>query len=205
MFISHMVVSQEKREALLLTSNYKEANTTIEEIHSIQLIDLRKMEVIDNCDLDTNEHALSIERFEKDNIEMYVVGTAYSKSNKIEPTLGRLIIITTKDNKIEIIYSVTVNGAVYSMKTYMKDYLTASIQKQLKIYKYERSIINDEFKMSLQLITSIDVKLIGLYIKTYEDRILVGDLMKNISVDHFVPNSNVKNSLNEVCRDFYVS
>ena len=163
------------------------------------------MEVIVNCDLDTNEHALSIERFEKDNIEMYVVGTAYSKSNKIEPTLGRLIIITTKDNKIEIIYSVTVNGAVYSMKTYMKDYLTASIQKQLKIYKYERSIINDEFKMSLQLITSIDVKLIGLYIKTYEDRILVGDLMKNISVDHFVPNSNVKNSLNEVCRDFYVS
>ena len=83
------------------------------------------MEVIDNCNLDTNEHALSIERFEKDNVEMYVVSTAYSKPNEIEPTLGRLIIITTKDNKIEIIYSVTVNSAVYSMKTYMKDYLVA--------------------------------------------------------------------------------
>ncbi|EDR24200.1 DNA damage-binding protein, putative [Entamoeba dispar SAW760] len=204
-FISRIVISKQENKALLLSSEIKELKEKRIESHSIKLIDFRKMEIEDSHELKENEHALSIEEIVVDEKEMFVIGTAFAKPNEVEPSSGRILIVQIKDGKLEIVFEKDVNGAVYSIKTLLKKYLAMSIEKKLVIFEYQRIITNGEFEVKLQEKGSCNVKLIGLYVKTMGNKILVGDLMKSISVYSFDNNGNNKNCLNEVSRDFYAS
>ncbi|KAL7718575.1 Damaged DNA binding protein [Entamoeba marina] len=197
-----IAVSSISHYAMMLTSEFKTVTNGKMESHSVRLIDLRKMEIVDILELEENEHSMSIERFETNGDEMFIVGTAYSRPNEVEPTMGRLLVIQNVGNKLMVVLTKTVNGAVYSLKMYMGEYIAASIEKKLYIMKYERTIENEVFVSSLNEKASTSVKLIGLYIKTLNDLILLGDLMKSISVYTFKPNTN---NIVEISRDFYAS
>ncbi|KAL7716281.1 Damaged DNA binding protein [Entamoeba marina] len=201
-FVSKIAVSSISHYAMMLTSEFKTVTNGKMESHSVRLIDLRKMEIVDILELEENEHSMSIERFETNGDEMFIVGTAYSRPNEVEPTMGRLLVIQNVGNKLMVVLTKTVNGAVYSLKMYMGEYIAASIEKKLYIMKYERTIENEVFVSSLNEKASTSVKLIGLYIKTLNDLILLGDLMKSISVYTFKPNTN---NIVEISRDFYAS
>ncbi|ELP92626.1 DNA damage-binding protein, putative [Entamoeba invadens IP1] len=206
-FVSRVVVSSDGRSGVLLSSEIEETRSGKNEVHFINLIDLRKMEIIDKVRLDKDEHGMAIDVKEIEEKELYIVGTAYAKLGEVEPSRGRFIIFEIHEEKIIEVSNRYVDGAVYSVKRFENDvgnYIAATIQKKVVVYQIERKIVDGKFAVTIEEKGGANVKLIGLFVKTLGHEILVGDLMKSISVFKFDEKAT-RNAVVETCRDFYAS
>jgi hypothetical protein len=75
------------------------------------------------------ESVLSI-RFEGEECDFYVVGTAILEADVEEPDKGRLVVFQYKDNELELVASVEVDGSVFTMCA-MNGRLVAGIKNKV--------------------------------------------------------------------------
>ena len=160
------------------------------EVNYVRLIDDQMFETLAKFQLDVYEHACSTLSctFEKDEKHhYYLVGTAYAPPEEVEPTRGRILVfLVTNSNgatDLELISSKEVKGACYNLNAF-NGKLLAGVNNKVQIYRWQQ---REEGSWELANECSHHNHILALYVQSRGDFIVVGDLMKSISLLVYKP------------------
>ncbi|KAM5587538.1 hypothetical protein ABKV19_006127 [Rosa sericea] len=150
------------------------------ETHFIRLLDDQSFDLVTYYQLDAFEYACSILScsFSDDSNVYYCVGTAYVLPEENEPTKGRILVFLVEDGKLQLIAEKETKGSVYSLNAF-NGKLLAAINQKIQLYKWT---LRDDGTRELQSECGHHGHILALYVQTRGDFIVVGDLMKSISL-----------------------
>ncbi|XP_025085056.1 DNA damage-binding protein 1-like [Pomacea canaliculata] len=147
-----------------------------QEVHSLLVIDQHTFEVLHAHQLMPNECATSLisARLGDDPNTYYIVGTALVHPEEAEPKQGRIIVFHYAEGKVTQVGEKEIKGAAYSMAEF-NGKLLASINSSVRLFEWTAE---KELRLECSNFNSI----IALYIKTKGDFVLVGDLMRSLTL-----------------------
>nr|XP_027191973.1 DNA damage-binding protein 1 isoform X1 [Cicer arietinum] len=150
------------------------------EMHFVRLLDDQTFDFISVYPLDTYEYGCFIIScsFSDDNNVYYCVGTAYVLPEENEPTKGRILVFSVEEGKLQLIAEKETKGAVYCLNAF-NGKLLAAINQKIQLYKW---VLRDDGTHELQSECGHHGHILALYVQTRGDFIVVGDLMKSISL-----------------------
>ncbi|GBG61192.1 hypothetical protein CBR_g19725 [Chara braunii] len=156
-----------------------------EEEHHVRMLDDQTFETVASFPLDLYENGTSIIscQFSDDTNAYYVVGTAYVLPEESEPTKGRILVFTVEDQKLQLVTEKETKGAVYNLNAF-NGKLLAGINQKVQLYKW---VQREDGTRELVSECGHHGHIIALYVKTRGDFIVVGDLMKSISLLIYKP------------------
>ncbi|OAY75001.1 DNA damage-binding protein 1a [Ananas comosus] len=175
------ICHQEQSRTFAICSLKNNQNSTEEtETHFVRLLDDQSFDFISTYALDTYEYGCSIIScsFSDDNNVYYCVGTAYVLPEENEPTKGRILVFLVEDGKLQLIAEKETKGAVYSLNAF-NGKLLAAINQKIQLYKW---VHREDASRELQSECGHHGHILALYVQTRGDFIVVGDLMKSISL-----------------------
>lgn len=108
-----------------------------------------------------------------------------------EPSQGRLLVFHWIDNKLTQISEKEIKGACYSLAEF-NGKLLASINSTVRLFEWT-------YEKELRLECSHFNNIIALYLKTKGDFILVGDIMRNMTLLQY---KTMEGSFEEIARDY---
>lgn len=91
---------------------------------------------------------------------------------------GRILVFTVEDRKLQLIAEKETKGAVYSLNAF-NGKLLAAINQEIQLYKW---MLREDGSRELQSECGHHGHILALYVQTRGDFIIVGDLMKSISL-----------------------
>ncbi|XP_024396613.1 DNA damage-binding protein 1a [Physcomitrium patens] len=167
------------------------------ETHYVRLIEDQTFEIISGFPLDPYENGCSIITcsFTDDSNVYYCVGTAYALPEESEPSKGRILVFSVEDGKIQLVAEKEVKGAVYNLNAF-NGKLLAGINQKIALYKWT---LRDDGTRELQYESSHHGHILALYVQSRGDFIVVGDLMKSISLLIYKPEEG---AIEERARDY---
>ncbi|KAM7524858.1 hypothetical protein LguiA_014760 [Lonicera macranthoides] len=171
---------EQSRTFAICSLKYNQSSTEESEMHFIRLLDDQTFEFISTYPLDQFEYGCSILScsFSDDANVYYCVGTAYVMPEENEPTKGRILVFVVEDGKLQLIAEKETKGAVYSLNAF-NGKLLAAINQKIQLYKW---MLRDDGTRELQSECGHHGHILALYVQTRGDFIVVGDLMKSISL-----------------------
>ncbi|KAH7654344.1 DNA damage-binding protein 1 [Dioscorea alata] len=171
---------QSRTFAICSMKNNCLSNPEESEMHFVRLLDDQTFDFLATYALDTYEYGCSILScsFADDNNVYYCVGTAYVLPEENEPTKGRILVFIVEDGKLQLIAEKETKGAVYSLNDF-NGKLLAAINQKIQLYKW---VLRDDGSRELQSECGHHGHILALYVQTRGDFIVVGDLMKSISL-----------------------
>lgn len=171
---------QSRTFAICSMKNNCLSNPEESEMHFVRLLDDQTFDFLATYALDTYEYGCSILScsFADDNNVYYCVGTAYVLPEENEPTKGRILVFIVEDGKLQLIAEKETKGAVYSLNDF-NGKLLAAINQKIQLYKWA---LRDDGSRELQSECGHHGHILALYVQTRGDFIVVGDLMKSISL-----------------------
>nr|AVV64025.1 CPSF A subunit region family protein [Anisakis simplex] len=167
------------------------------EISSIVVFDANTFEILHSHELGKKELAMSIKSctLGNDPQPYYVVGTAVVHMDETEAKLGRLLIFEvktpTEGARMRLVHDKEVKGAVYSIQLLMSK-LVVAINSCVRLFEWTA---DKELKLECSDFDNVT----ALYLKTKNDIVLVGDLMRSLSVLAYRP---MESSFEKIARDF---
>ncbi|CAH0392029.1 unnamed protein product [Bemisia tabaci] len=163
------------------------------EVHNLLIIDQHTFEVLHAYSLMTNEYALSLlsTKLGDDPNTYYVVGTALVNPEESEPKQGRILIFHFDDGKLTQVTEKEVKGACYSLAEF-NGKLLVSLNSTVRLFEWTA-------EKELRLECSHFNNIIALYLKTKGDFILVGDLMRSMTLIQY---KTMEGSFEEIARDY---
>ncbi|CAN4082374.1 unnamed protein product [Withania somnifera] len=193
--ISHQ---EQSRTFALCSVKYTQSNADDPEMHFIRLLDDQTFEFISTYPLDQFEYGCSILScsFADDSNMYYCIGTAYVMPEENEPTKGRILVFIVEDGKLQLIAEKETKGAVYSLNAF-NGKLLAAINQKIQLYKWASR--EDGGSRELQTECGHHGHILALYVQTRGDFIVVGDLMKSISLLIF---KHEEGAIEERARDY---
>jgi len=105
-----------------------------------------------------------------------VVGTAHILPDEPEPTSGRILVFELQEGSLELRHEAAVRGAVYSLAELSSGLLLAGVNNKLQLFEWEAGAPR------LALRAEHCGHILVLYVQARADFILVGDLMKSITL-----------------------
>ncbi|KAK8522408.1 hypothetical protein V6N13_115377 [Hibiscus sabdariffa] len=174
------ICHQEQSRTFAICSLKNQSSADESEMHLIRLLDDQTFDVISTYPLDTFEYGCSILScsFSDDTNVYYCVGTAYVLPEENEPTKGRILVFVVEDGKLQLIAEKETKGAVYSLNAF-NGKLLAAINQKIQLYKW---MLREDGTRELQSECGHHGHILALYVQTRGDFIVVGDLMKSISL-----------------------
>ncbi|KAL0407520.1 UNVERIFIED_CONTAM: DNA damage-binding protein 1 [Sesamum latifolium] len=171
---------EQTRTFAICSLKYNQSSVEDSEMHFIRLLDDQTFEFISTYPLDQFESGCSILScsFSDDSNVYYCVGTAYVMPEENEPTKGRILVFAVEDGKLQLIAEKETKGAVYSLNAF-NGKLLAAINQKIQLYKW---MLRDDGSRELQSECGHHGHILALYVQTRGDFIVVGDLMKSISL-----------------------
>ncbi|KAH9606926.1 hypothetical protein KSS87_009321 [Heliosperma pusillum] len=171
---------EQTRTFAICSLKYNQSSAEETEMHFVRLLDDQTFDIISTYALDTFECGCSILScsFSDDNNLYYCVGTAYVLPEESEPTKGRILVFVVEDGKLQLIAEKETKGAVYSLNAF-NGKLLAAINQKIQLYKW---MLRDDGTRELQSECGHHGHILALYVQTRGDFIVVGDLMKSISL-----------------------
>ncbi|ONI11113.1 hypothetical protein PRUPE_4G088300 [Prunus persica] len=192
------ICHQEQSRTFAISSvKYNQSSAEDSETHFIRLLDDQSFDLITYYQLDAFEYGCSILScsFSDDSNVYYCVGTAYVLPEENEPTKGRILVFTVEDGKLQLVAEKETKGAVYSLNAF-NGKLLAAINQKIQIYKWT---LRDDGTRELQSECGHHGHILALYVQTRGDFIVVGDLMKSISLLIY---KHEESSIEERARDY---
>ncbi|XP_047333166.1 DNA damage-binding protein 1-like [Impatiens glandulifera] len=176
---------------------YNQSNTEETEMHFVRLLDDQTYEFISTYALDQYEYGCSIIScsFSDDHNVYYCIGTAYVMPEENEPTKGRILVFLVEDQKLQLITEKETKGSVYSLNSFNGKLLTA-INQKIQLFKWTT---RDDGTRELMPECGHHGHILALYVQTRGDFIVVGDLMKSISLLIY---KNEEGAIEECARDY---
>ncbi|KAD7117821.1 hypothetical protein E3N88_05089 [Mikania micrantha] len=171
---------EQSRTFAICSLKYNQSSTEDSEMHFIRLLDDQTFDFISTYALDQFEYGCSILNcsFSDDNNAYYCVGTAYVMPEENEPSKGRILVFIVEDGKLLLVAEKETKGAVYSLNAF-NGKLLAAINQKIQLYKW---MLRDDGTRELQSECGHHGHILALYVQTRGDFIVVGDLMKSISL-----------------------
>ncbi|KAE8726043.1 DNA damage-binding protein 1 [Hibiscus syriacus] len=174
------ICHQEQSRTFAICSLKNQSSADESEMHLIRLIDDQTFDFISTYPLDTFEYGCSILScsFSDDTNVYYCVGTAYVLPEENEPTKGRILVFVVEDGKLQLIAEKETKGAVYTLNAF-NGKLLAAINQKIQLYKW---MLREDGTREFQSECGHHGHILALYVQTRGDFIVVGDLMKSISL-----------------------
>eukprot|EP00850_Spirogloea_muscicola_P009452 SM000053S17409 [mRNA] locus=s53:248703:257116:+ [translate_table: standard] len=163
----------------------------------VRLIHDQTFEILSSFHLDAYENGCSILSctFADDPNPYFVVGTAYALPEENEPSKGRILVFTVEDQKLQLVTEKETKGAVYNLNAF-NGKLLAGINQKIQLYKWSQ---RDDSSRELQSECGHHGHILALYVQSRGDFIVVGDLMKSISLLIYKPEEG---AIEEIARDY---
>ncbi|XP_035674429.1 DNA damage-binding protein 1-like isoform X1 [Branchiostoma floridae] len=163
------------------------------EIHSLLVVDQHTFEILHAHQLLKDEFALSMVscKLGDDPNTYFIIGTAMVYPEESEPKSGRIIVFQYTDGKLQQVAEKEVKGAVYSLVQF-NNKLLASINSTVRLFEWTAE---KELRVECNHYNNI----LALYLKTKGDFILVGDLMRSVTLLAYKP---MEGCFEEIARDF---
>ncbi|CAI0545440.1 unnamed protein product [Linum tenue] len=174
------ICHQEQSRTFAICSLKHQTSAEESETHFVRLLDDQTFEFLSAYQLDPFEYGCSLLScsFSDDSNVYYCVGTAYVLPEENEPTKGRILVFSIEDGKLQLITEKETKGAVYSLNAF-NGKLLAAINQKIQLYKW---MLRDDGSRELQSECGHHGHILALYVQTRGDFIVVGDLMKSISL-----------------------
>lgn len=171
---------EQSRTFAICSVKYSQTNIEETETHFVRLLDDQTFEVLSSYQLDTYENGCSILScsFTDDNNAYYCVGTAYVLPEENEPNKGRILVFSVEDGKLQLVTEKETKGSVYNLNAF-NGKLLAGINQKIQLYKW---VLRDDGSRELQSECGHHGHILALYVQSRGDFIVVGDLMKSISL-----------------------
>ncbi|XP_066157615.1 DNA damage-binding protein 1 [Euwallacea fornicatus] len=163
------------------------------EIHNLLIIDQNTFEVLAAHQFLNQEYVLSLIscQLSNDPHTYFIVGTATVNPEESEPKQGRIVIFHWTDNKLVQVSEKEIKGACYSLASF-NGKLLASINSTVRLFEWTT-------EKELRLECSHFNNIVSLCLKTKGDFILVGDLMRSITLLQY---KTMEGSFEEIARDY---
>ncbi|XP_030764681.1 DNA damage-binding protein 1 [Sitophilus oryzae] len=163
------------------------------EIHNLLVIDQNTFEVLAAHQFMQQEYAMSLIscHLGNDPNTYFIVGTATVNPEESEPKQGRIVIFQWNDNKLTQISEKEIKGACYSLGEF-NGKLLANINSTVRLFEWTA-------EKELRLECSHFNNIVSLYLKTKGDFILVGDLMRSMTLLQY---KTMEGSFEEIARDY---
>eukprot|EP00894_Picocystis_sp_ML_P001100 jgi/Pico_ML_1/51617/g2612.t1 len=188
---------ESSRTFMVITAKFltDEAGDTNEQYDLVLLSD-QGFEVIDRFGLGECESACALVScsLAESMAEYYVVGTAFSYPHEQEPGKGRILVLMVDNGKLSLVLEAETAGAVYNLNPF-NGKLVAGVNSRLNLYSWNEM---EQGKFHLKEECSHSGHILVLYVQTRGDFILVGDLMKSITLLIYKPEEN---AIVELARD----
>eukprot|EP00250_Pteridium_aquilinum_P005894 c15914_g1_i1 orf=464-3730(-) len=191
------ICHQESSRTFAICSAKYMSNMEDMETHFVRLLDDQTFENMASFQLDAYENGCSIMScsFTDDNNVYYCVGTAYAIPEESEPTKGRILVFLVEDGKLQLIAEKETKGAVYNLNAF-NGKLLAGINHKIHLYKWT---LREDGTRELQSECGHHGHILALFVQSRGDFIVVGDLMKSISLLIYKPEEG---AIEERARDF---
>lgn len=192
------ICHQEPTRTLGITTvKYTQVNGEEVEQNFVKLLDDQMFEIMSTFQLDMYENGCSIIscQFSDDPAVYYVVGTAYALPEETEPTKGRILVFLVEEHKLQLVAEKETKGAVHSLNAF-NGKLLASINQKVQLYKWAQQ---KDGAHELQSECGHHGHILALYVQSRGDFIVVGDLMKSISLLIYKPEEG---AIEERARDY---
>ncbi|XP_047994134.1 DNA damage-binding protein 1 [Leguminivora glycinivorella] len=163
------------------------------EIHNLLVIDQHTFEVLHAHQLMSNEYAMSLVscKLGEDNNHYYAVGTATLNPEESEPKQGRILLFHWLEGKLVQVAEKDIKGGCYSLVEF-NGKLLASINSTVRLFEWTSD-------KELRLECSHFNNIVALYLKVKGDFILVGDLMRSMTLLQY---KQMEGSFEEIARDY---
>jgi DNA damage-binding protein 1 len=96
----------------------------------------------------------------------------------LEFAQGRILVFIVEDGKLQLVTEKEAKGAVYNLNAF-NGKLLAGINQKIQLYKWT---LREDGARELQYESSHHGHILALYVQSRGDFIVVGDLMKSISL-----------------------
>ncbi|KAL6546328.1 DNA damage-binding protein 1a [Orobanche minor] len=188
---------EQTRTFAVCSVKYNQSSAEDAEMHFVRLLDDQTFDFMSTYPLDQFESGCSILScsFSDDNNVYYCIGTAYVMPEENEPTKGRILVFAVEDGKLQLIAEKETKGAAYSLNAF-NGKLLAAINQKIQLYKWT---LRDDGSRELQSECGHHGHILALYVQTRGDFIVVGDLMKSISLLIY---KNEEGAIEERARDY---
>ncbi|KAK3726388.1 hypothetical protein QZH41_016253 [Actinostola sp. cb2023] len=178
------------------------------EVSSLLIVDQHTFEVTHSHQLQDNECATSLMSctLSDDPNTYYCVGTAYVFPEEPEPKSGRLLLFQLTEGKLIQVAEKELKGAVYSLVEFNGKVL-AGINSNATLVFCNVTMVTVAMVGIFEWTADKELRpecwyydnILALYLKTKGDFILVGDLMRSMTLLLYVP---MEGSLQEIAHDF---
>lgn len=163
------------------------------EVHNLLIIDQHTFEVLHAHTLMPTEYALSLisTKLGEDPTSYFIVGTALVNPDESEPKSGRILLFHWSDGKLVQVAEKEIKGSCYSLVEF-NGKLLASINSTVRLFEWTA-------EKELRLECSHFNNIIALFLKTKGDFVLVGDLMRSLTLLQY---KTMEGSFEEIARDY---
>ncbi|KAJ3309225.1 DNA damage-binding protein 1a [Boothiomyces sp. JEL0838] len=169
--VRRIVVHEQSSSILIMTQIFRvgsEGESVF--VGYLKLLDSNTFEVLDSYEL--NEHELGSALHSCTFDEEYVIfGTCIALPDEDEPAQGRLLVFRVTGDQLELVNSVDIEGACYSI-TSVKDRIAVAINTTVCLYEWHDGLVH---------IATHHGHILALTLSSFGDFIIVGDLVKSIS------------------------
>ncbi|RKO94037.1 mono-functional DNA-alkylating methyl methanesulfonate N-term-domain-containing protein [Blyttiomyces helicus] len=198
--MARRIVHQESSNTfgILTTCHVMDSAGEEEEKYFFKILDEQTYEILDDYKMDPFESTcslLSMQFGDKDPKFYYIVGTAFEFPHEDEPQRGRILVFeVTDDRKIHLVHEQQTCGAVYALSA-LGERLVAGINSKVQLYRWEYT---DTQTLSLVEKCGHHGHIIAVTIAVYGDFILVGDLLKSVTLLLYRPAEEL---IEQIARD----
>ncbi|XP_014257625.1 DNA damage-binding protein 1 isoform X2 [Cimex lectularius] len=163
------------------------------EVHHFLLFDQHTFEVIHAHQMLHTEYCLSLIscKLGDDPNYYYIVGTGIVNPEECDPKQGRILLFVVEDGRLQFVTEKEIKGACYSLSEF-NGKLLASINSTVRLFEWTA-------EKELRLECSHFNNIIALYVKTKGDFILIGDLMRAMTLLQY---KTMEGSFEEIARDY---
>jgi len=169
-----------------------------QEEHFVKLMDDQTFEILDSFKLQEWENACYVisTTFTDDPATYLVVGTAIAVPQEPEPTEGRILVFeASEERKLRLVTEKEVKGGTYCLNSF-NGKLLAAVNSKIELFR-----LADAETGGKELVSECVHRghILVLFLQSRGDFIVVGDLMRSISLLTYKP---VDGQIEEIARDF---
>ncbi|GAB6033172.1 DNA damage-binding protein 1a [Chamberlinius hualienensis] len=163
------------------------------EVYNLLVLDQHTFEVLHCHQLMPNEYALSLvsTKLGDDPNVYFIVGTGLIVPDESEPKVGRIVIFHFTDGKLHQVAEKEVKGACFTLLGF-EGKLLATINSTVRLFEWSA---DKELRVECSHLNNI----LALYAKSKGDFILIGDLMRSITLLQY---KSMEGTLDEIARDY---
>uniref|UniRef100_A0A7S0WJG8 DNA damage-binding protein 1 n=1 Tax=Chlamydomonas leiostraca TaxID=1034604 RepID=A0A7S0WJG8_9CHLO len=152
-----------------------------DESNHVRILDDTTLDTVASLSLEPYEMgcAITSAKLGDDPATYYVVGTAVARPEEPEPTKGRLLVLAYEEGRLSVVAEREVRGAAYEVLPFQGGRLLSSCNNKVQLHRW---MSRADGSRELQTECSHALHVLSLYLAARGDHILVGDLMRSLSL-----------------------